>query len=251
MDALWFFDHGIGVFPIRDASKEPACQSWDDYSCPRDQVAKFRNYGVRLGPCRGGFLGVIDPDNLEAIAWAERNVPDTNAIVTTGRGVHLYFRLAGRVPKFLHRDGLTIELRNEGQYVVGPGSIHPSGRRYDVVGLWPSTFAEIPQLSATFQFDDRPIGVIASGEGFELPDAVYAGERHDVLFKWLRSLKALGHTLETVREMVSLANQEICKPPVQEDSTFRRWVERGWNNPDRPLVTTGVTYKRDDMGFGL
>jgi hypothetical protein len=56
MNATWFHDNGVGVFPVRHGTKIPTV-AWPTYICTRDQTAGFRSYGVRLGS-----LGVIDPD---------------------------------------------------------------------------------------------------------------------------------------------------------------------------------------------
>jgi hypothetical protein len=125
--AVWFHDNGIGVFPIKTRSKEPACKSWDDYACTRDDAAKFVNYGVRLAH----WIGVIDTDSPESEAWVQAHCPTTPFTVRGARGLHRYYRLqAEKTPKFIKRDGLTIEFRNQGQYVVGPGSVHPTGAVY-------------------------------------------------------------------------------------------------------------------------
>jgi hypothetical protein len=75
-------------------------------------------------------LTVRDFDDPEVYAeWAREN-PDLAAtlpIVETGRCRHVYFSGRFEGTKIL-RGG---ELRGDGAYVVAPGSIHPSGKRYE------------------------------------------------------------------------------------------------------------------------
>jgi hypothetical protein len=165
-------------------------------------------------------------------------------MVTTGRGIHRYYRMV-RCPltKFLKRDGLCIEFKNAGQYVVGPGSIHPSGAVYQTFfdGQW----TDIPVFPADFVLDDGSYQPKTSGaasgvtEGFEFPDEVREPLRHDTLLRYLRSLKARGNDEDVVRAEVTLANQTRCKPPIEEDARFEAWFQRAWNLPDRPLDPMG------------
>jgi len=235
--AQWFHDHNVGVFPLKTRSKEPACK-WLGYSCSREHAARFVNYGVRLGT-----MAVVDPDCHDTIAWCERNLPDTPFLVRTARGFHVYYRLASSdgVPKFLHRDGLTIEFKNAGQYVVGPGSVHPSGAVYTAVE-WSWRWDDIPVFPANFLFDDGSCGRRSApgviGERYEFPTAgVGKGERHAELFKLLRSLKAQGYEQADARIVIVFANENGCRPPLPDSQIFDNgWFARAWGNPDRPLA---------------
>ena len=236
MKAVWFFDHGVGIFPIVTPGKEPACKSWDDYTCTREHASRFKNFGVRLG----NGLAVADTDKAETERWFQQHGPSTPFVVLTARGVHRYFRIASRQPKFIHRDGLTIEFRNEGQYVVGPGSVHRTGAVYSAQE-WSWRWEDIPFFPADFLFDDGSCGRRSepgqiNGEGYEFPETVSQGERHAELFKLIRSMKALGAERETVRWLVTEANVNRCRPPLKEDATFESWFARAWSNPDRPLA---------------
>ncbi|OYU73025.1 MAG: hypothetical protein CFE32_22070, partial [Alphaproteobacteria bacterium PA3] len=81
----------------------------------------------------------------DAIAEAERlGLPDT-IMVRTGKGRHIYFRHPGG--KIANRAGFLpgMDIRGDGGYIVGPGSIHPSGASY----TWETppgqiTLAEMP-----------------------------------------------------------------------------------------------------------
>jgi len=230
--AQWFHDERVRIFPIKARSKEPLCRSWDDYTCTREEAGRFINYGV----CGSStVIGIVDSDTPQSEAWVAEHCPDTPFKVRTVRGVHRYYRLMYPTPKFIHRSGLTIEFRNQGQYVVGPGSTHPSGAIYQPDD-WSWNFLDIPIFpTKDFCFDDRVAAPREPGAGFDMPDKVYAGERHDVLFKLLRQYKAWGNTFEATRDMVLLANTQCCEPPVTVDRSFERWMRRAWANPDRLL----------------
>ena len=95
------------------------------------------NYGVGGGP---SGLTILDVDSginsLEELeAWRlANNIPDTFTVQSgrKGFGAHLYF--TGAVKTCPYTIGNVVgELRGEGAYVVGPGSIHPSGNKYVIV----------------------------------------------------------------------------------------------------------------------
>jgi hypothetical protein len=241
--ALWFHDLGVHVFPT--SSKVPAVPkgtSQFDFRCTREQAARFREYGVPLG-----LFAVADSDSAQTEAWNAAHLPDTPFKVTTGpfhdgspgRGRHRYYRLVGDAPHFFHRDGYTIEFRHRGQYVVGPGSRRPEGVIY-TADAWSWNIDDVPFFPVTgFLFDDGSCGRFsAPGEPYEFPEVVRAGERHDQLFRLLRSFKGSGSDFAMTREIVGLANQNRCDPPLAEDDVFERWFARQWNKPDRPFPTS-------------
>jgi hypothetical protein len=241
--ATWFLDNKIRVFPIKQAGialadgsvtkgKEPDCRSWDDYNCGRSVAAKFVNYGVILG-----LLGVVDSDDPETELWVINNIPPTPFIVNTARGKHRYFRLINDAPHFFHREGHTIEFRHRGQYVVGPGSLHASGFTYHA-NDWSWDIREIPIFPVKdFHWDDRSAdergGSSELGAAFVLPSRIHAGERHDLMFRLMRSLQARG--IEDVNQLLVVLKQENlakCQPPIPE-SELETYIRRVSKHPDR------------------
>lgn len=230
--ALWFYDNGIRVFPVKDRDKTPACKSWDDYvPADRSVVKRFTNYGVPLS-----VLGVADSDSVEAEHWAQAHLPRTPFMVATARGVHRYYRIISDHPHFFHRDGLTIEFRHgRGQYVIGPGSIHATGARYTPTD-WSWDIGDLPVFPPDFLFDDRPGHARGSlsGEPLKMSEQVFAGERHDVLFRLLRSLQARGVPDDAAIAACQAENLAKCQPPIDshELDQYLRRVSRYGNRAD-------------------
>lgn len=231
--ALWFHQRGIRVFPLHPPGprgKEPNCASWDDYETTEAEIAKFVNYGVALGS-----LAVVDSDSPEVEAWVQANVPDTPFKVRTGRGVHRYYRKYGIAPHFIHRDGHTIEFRNDGEYVVGPGSIHPSGSIY-LPDAWHWRLEDIPVFNiAEFRWDDREGARrgSADGEALVLPDRIYAGERHRLIFRLMRSMQARGVPYQGVLDSLYMENTLKCEPPLSK-AELAKYIARVSKYKDRP-----------------
>ncbi len=229
----WFLAHKVNVFPIRPGTKQPeVVGSWKGYRGPRPTGS----YGVELGT-----LIVIDGDSATNTAWIRAHVPATPFRVQTGphhdgtpgRGVHFYFRSpAAALPAFIHRDGLVIEVRRLGQYVLGPRSTHPSGCTYKP-SIWSWDWNDVPVFPADFQFDDGTGRTSPLGAPYEVPDCVTAGERTHELFRYVRSLKALGASEAEARFAVEVFNRDRMDPP-KSDEWLRAWFPRAWHNPDRP-----------------
>lgn len=70
--------------------------------------------------------------------------------------------------------------------------------------------------------------------GFQLPEQVPDGSRNDTLFKYAASLRARGGDEETIREKVTLANEERCHPPLEphEVDTIVQSVVTRYDAPD-------------------
>ncbi len=80
---------------------------------------------------------MLDADSDEAIVWAEANMPPSDLRVRTARGLHLYYPLSAdsqmknksRI-KVGTGGRIGLDVRAQGGYVVGPGSLHASGVIY-------------------------------------------------------------------------------------------------------------------------
>ena len=80
---------------------------------------------------------VLDADSPEALEWTREHMPPTEMRVRTAKGVHHYYKLSADTRirnKTRIRVGaggrIGLDVRADGGYVVGPGSIHPSGMVY-------------------------------------------------------------------------------------------------------------------------
>lgn len=151
---------GARVFPLKAGTKgEQLLRSWTaEASADPEQVVKWAwkwpgcNWGVACGPLAETSehspkqLLVIDCDSLDAYRWfVARYYPKFAhcAAVETGRdggGAHVYLWAPPEctITTGAHIDlpadappGLAIDVRGRGGYVVAPGSVHPSGRRYE------------------------------------------------------------------------------------------------------------------------
>lgn len=131
-------EHGAGC---SSPGKVPLQSDW---AARGDTTKPDGNYGILTGPVSD--LLVIDVDTEDSAAvFAGWDLPETLTVRSgrsSGVGRHFYYRWPAdlvRVPNRL--DG--VELKGPGRQVVGPGSMHPSGRRYEIERDLP--LAELPE----------------------------------------------------------------------------------------------------------
>jgi putative DNA primase/helicase len=109
------------------------------------------NYGVVTGSV--SRLLVIDVDgepgkrSLRKLVKANGPLPKTVKVLT-GRGYHLLYEIPNGVSVRNAKLGDGLDIKGDGGYVVGPGSIHPNGSRYQYAPgrhIWEQKIAEIPE----------------------------------------------------------------------------------------------------------
>lgn len=154
---------GFAVLTCEPRDKSPYSK-WSPHAVnsstrkPEEALAAWNageeaNYGVGCGPSN---ITVVDVDhginNLEEFeAWRTKHgFPETFTVISgrDGFGAHMYY--SGAVPTCgFDIDGVTGELKGIGGYVVGPGSIHPSGKKYAILNQNISV-APLPEGLVTF-----------------------------------------------------------------------------------------------------
>lgn len=139
---------GWSVIPLRARDKLPSIK-WTEYQrrvSDRAEVKCWADQGGNVGIVTGmvSRLLVLDLDNVAATDEAgSRGIPST-VTVATAKGMHCYFAHPGG--KIGNRTGIFpgADVRGDGGYVVGPGSIHPTGTRYSWIAAPPETRLAYP-----------------------------------------------------------------------------------------------------------
>lgn len=234
--ALQMAAMGIPVFPLwglvdgKCACNNPTCAHPGKH--PR-RIASFKeattnasiinlwfqepnlNYGVRSGVeilDSGKMLVVVDmddykesgTDDFDVLVAENGGLPETAEVLTGGGGRHLYF-LADKTMAFAGKLGRNIDFKVNG-YVVGPGSLHASGKYYE----WEASsdlfegqeIADLPQwIAAKFAKDARSISTIMPVMATTLSDEEVLDIREALLYVqpdaydvWLNVLMALKST---------------------------------------------------------
>jgi hypothetical protein len=113
----------------------------------RDWFATDQNVAIITG--RVSNVVVVDADSADALAWIRAHLTRTPWQTKTSRGFHLFYRYPG-VPvrnraRLLTGDGrLALDVRGDGGFVIGPGSVHAKGHVYAMAGDWSVPSSALP-----------------------------------------------------------------------------------------------------------
>ena len=133
---------GWSVVPVPARQKGPRLNGWQNLRLKDEtEIARYfqgaGNIGTILGAASGGLVDV-DLDCPEALQFAPRLLPETNAIFgrSSKQHSHWLYRVSGAAPSVQLKDPITddmlLELRGDGgKQTVFPPSTHPSGERIE------------------------------------------------------------------------------------------------------------------------
>jgi hypothetical protein len=159
--------------------------AWGKYQKELADEATLRDWfgaaPTNLAIVTGGLSGlvVVDADSPEALQWCTRRLKYTPWQVKTSRGFHLYYGHPG-VPvgnraRLETPDGrLAIDVRGDGGYVIGPGSLHASGAVYESAGDWTANRDALPRFWPGWL--QRPRRSTATVQPTAAREAVSAGD---------------------------------------------------------------------------
>lgn len=137
---------------IRD--KKAFEKGWDEfkntYSYDSPRLIEWINKGGNYGVCTGhNNLIVVDYDDKNIEKEKSHLLPETFSVKTGKGGLHQYFFCDGEVPKTIRVRGLDIQMI--GAQVVGAGSTHPNGNKYEVLKDVPIATIEIGMVKSIFE----------------------------------------------------------------------------------------------------
>jgi len=230
-------DSGCQFIRVRRGEKTAIDPGWENGNCfPAGHSSIIRhlkaggNYGVKTGP---GIV-IIDCDDPALVPCLE---PFRETFIvrssTPDRG-HYYLQcpdapIGEKITLYDPETGNQIgDIRTPESpfYVVGPGSIHPSGAVYTANDLpikevtWgeieeaTGRFMEKPEgSSATPKARTRGKGVTGRKAGGIIPD----GERNGALTSIAGGLRAKGADTDEISANLHRVNLERCNPPLEFD----------------------------------
>ncbi len=144
-EALRLHSMGLSVIPI-GRNKKPALRTWKPFQTTAADERQIHDWfdsrdnlglGIVLGPVSGNLIARDFDTEAAWMRWESQYpiLARTLPFVETSRGRHVFARIVG-CPSRTFDDG---ELRANGNYVVAPPSVHPSGCRY----RWGRDFASL------------------------------------------------------------------------------------------------------------
>ena len=206
------------------------------------------NYGVRLGQQIGNIgkmAVVVDVDRYkvggaEALEELERvhgRLPATVEVLTGAGGSHYYF-LTNCSLSFVGTMGKNIDLKVNG-YVVGPGSVHASGRRYEMEASSDlfdgQVMADLPQwvineFSKAAKLNESGAEIAPNAEPLLPSDRASIKYDLDVISaacsrdEWLKILMGL-HSRNQSKEMFDIADEwsQTCPEKYDGGAMIKAW----------------------------
>jgi hypothetical protein len=178
------------------------------------------NIGIATGEASN--LAVVDLDSQDALDYyhtlvQKLDLPPTMG-VKTHAGLHLYFKKNGLPLSSKIRVLPDTDVRAEGGYVIGPGSVHANGTVYTVVDSCPAP-ADLPVLlyDLLAAKEEKPYQESTRKEPVtpaEWLRKISHGERNVRLTRLAGSLFAAKMPISEVLETLFLHNERYCDPPL-------------------------------------
>jgi hypothetical protein len=272
---LYGLSHGVCTCKLgtkcTSPGKHPAVKAgkaFENASSDRAQIEKwFKKGGRNVGLATGRGLAVVDVDGAEGLATLRRLVSELprTLIATTGRGLHLYYRVEGPAPT---NSGQGLDIRGDGGMVVVPPSTHHSGRPYAWIE---APIATLPAALLTF-FQNRK-----GGRGVDAahvaPDAVPDYLRRSAGARLAdRAAAGIDDSPSPANDLAAVA-RTIPNPDVGWDEwnrlgmafyrasegsddgleAFCQWSEKSKKHDDEKCISRWEHYDRsppDSIGFG-
>jgi hypothetical protein len=236
---------GLRVFPVAPREKRPLRKGWrrsatTDLAVIEATWAELPDANIGVA-CGDGLL-VLDTDSdVAECAVRELEIPVTPT-VRTAKGRHRYLDGQGR-----NRVGALpgVDVRGQGGYVVGAGSIHPSGAEYGwEIAPWEIERALAPPAVLALACKRDEVTALRVGK-------LRAGERNAKLFRLACSFRGqYGLDYAELLALLAEANLQRCEKPLDGDEVDR--IARSVASYDTPpLWATDAVAFADDPALGM
>src|SRR5579859_1349957 len=252
-------ERGFSIIPLVPRAKDPLPgwgptkktrdAAWLSLQAYGDVIPKEANVGIVADE---NFL-ILETDDESQLRQLVRNCTGRELPITltsqarSGRP-HFYYR---QTPRTLEVGNCVVpglfELRARNQYVVGPGSVHPSGSVYQIT----ADYEVLPMpgwLVDCLLYLKGVAATVPAGQMVQVPlDGSKLGEgegRHYLLTSWAGRLWDGKKTEDELFSEVWAINEQSCEPPRSEPHVrdIVGWVIRnGTPHDPGPKVTFGST----------
>ncbi len=188
-EALALAARGFRVFPVD--GKLPRVKAWQRHATTDEaQIRAWwahwpnADIGIAGGREAGIFVVDMDPRNggeasFAALEGEHGAFPSTYTVMTGGDGAHLYYVYPddGAPNGWRKEIARGVDIKADGGYVVGPGSLHASGKRYailDDVPIAPAP-AWLLELACKPAPAEKPPKRDVFADAADAPDRPYVG----------------------------------------------------------------------------
>lgn len=279
--ALDLIEEGFHIIPLHNPTengcscgkdcgsigKHPRISGWPEKASrdPSDirhwwRQAPNANIGVVCG--KKSDLVVLDMDprhngeqSLDKLEEEIGCFTQTATIQTGGGGKHFYFRYPGS-DKLINSNGKLgdgLDIKTDGGYVVGPGSIHQTGQKYgwllrmENIEPFPERVIEYLKKEKRQTTNRNKIYSLSS------IDSIHEGKRNDSLFILGVKLRDKGMTQKQIYNELLDINAKRCQPPL-DDREIYQIAKSASKSPAKDRLQSNFDHKEEyglwDTDFG-
>ncbi|MDD1728839.1 MAG: phage/plasmid primase, P4 family, partial [Methanospirillum sp.] len=262
-------DDEIRFIKINKNSKIPLEKRWNEnahYSVNDPSLIQWiqsgGNYGFFIR--EGSDLCILDADDSQSLREVIDFLGDTLTVQSgrkEQRGYHIFFRCQNLDEKkvFLftyNENGEKVEFGDirpgsaEGKYyVVGAGSVHPDGKKYEIIKSTPPRVIDKNQfleIIAPFRLNKKQSKPSHEEATTYRTHQVSVGGRNNYLIQQAGKLRRLGYGYNDLFKALKSINNEVCCPPLDIDEVSKiagsamRWEPEDINN-DMLSPSTSMT----------
>lgn len=242
-------DRGLTIHPVKPRGKEPWLTNWPKMASRDPEVVSA--WAVRFPNSNYGVVAndefcILESDDVDTlISRLSFELPSTYTTQARPGRPHIYLRQTpvSRAAGNMDCPGV-FEFKQNNRYVVGEGSVHPTGAVYSVTSEHP--IVDIPDwlvsdLIAIRAGRDTKVSAPSPIPGEKLGE----GEgRHPMLMSMAAKLWDGAKTREGLFEDLDTINQEHCDPPKPAGHLLDivDWIMQREPVVSAPVVTVGSVW---------
>ncbi len=229
--ALELAKQGWKVFPCRPGEKTPlTAHGFKDATSDEEEIAKlFRTGDENIGIATGEGLFVLDVDrkeglpdgmtSLESLMKQHEPLPVTATAMTPSGGRHYYFTTIEEFRNSVGRVAPSLDVRSDGGYVVGPGSVVAGNAYQWAPGCSPEEVgvAPLPDWLGGLAKRASPPAYSGNASGESNGNKIPEGTRNSSLTSLAGLLRDRGVSPEAIKASLHLENRDKCSPPLPDD----------------------------------
>jgi len=220
--AMQIVKRGIPVIPIPPRKKGTILPNWPERaSTDPAQIEKWNeenpDYNVGAVAKPGGYwmLDCDLPDVPQRIEEETGQVFPKTYTVKSSRGVHPYFAQTSASEEMGNVSVVGLfDAQIKNKYVVGAGSTHPSGIRYEVEN--DADIVEAPDWLIEWIKKQHKHPKLDKQQDGPTEQKIQEGARNNVLFKQACNLHKSGLSQSNALIALRAINDDRCDPPLEE-----------------------------------
>ena len=183
-----------------------------------------------------GFLdvdGALGKQNVRSLEAKYGSLPPTLKVITGNEGEHYFFAFKKEhtFKNSVKTLGESLDIRNDGGFVVAPPSIHPNGNSYVWATDIPRKLEEAPEWLIHLLL--MPSCSVKSGgtprtrqkvNWLNLLESAGEGQRNDAIARLaglLMQCHPCGLSPAVALELCQIFNEARCFPPLDEEEVYR------------------------------